>query len=108
MSDRIPKYTAELLVQLDEKVERVTVEDLSAGGWGAMTESRMRTLAFRAGMRAVVDELLEWQAEEEDDGEAPDDSPEPTGLDVQVLDPSGESHIGVASAYLAGAFAPKE
>ena len=101
--DRIPKYTADLLRHLDADTPRVEMGGYSAADWGALTEGQLRAMAYRAGMRALVDELLEWSREETD---AEGDDDEPAGLDVQVLDPGGQPHRGVASSHVAASLYP--
>jgi len=106
----IPKYTYDLLLQLDRDYQLPRLP-LTAEGWQHMDEARARELAFIAGQRALVNLLLEWQEESNRvDGDVEDKvaTSGPTVYDSEfgrVLDPSiaGDPDmepIRVASASL--------
>ena len=106
--DELPKYSADLIEQLDKMISRMHMDGLTAAGWGRIDEGRVRQLAFLAGQRALVDLLLGMQREME---EARGDSSETQDIDTggpelyeRVFDPSGAEHKNVASVHMAGSF----
>lgn len=97
-SSRIPKYTQDLLEELNLSVPKVSIDNYSGKDWERLNNSKVRHLAFLGGMRALVDELLEWQRESTDVG---NEDGESVDLHATILDPSGEAHRGVAPVQLA-------
>ncbi len=102
-NEHIPKFTYDLLEQLDEALPRLPLPS-SEVAWGAMSEAKLRQLAFIAGQRALVDMLLDWQRET--NGETDEDTDRGTGL-VEEQDVYGRvlglnsEHEGVASVSVA-------
>jgi hypothetical protein len=100
--DNIPKYSNELLEQLDLLVEAPKFPD-SAQRACNLTESEIRRGIWMAAQRALVDSLLQLQ-EEGDETQSDSGSPSTESgslLDTPVLDPSGKVRTDVASVYMA-------
>ena len=107
--DSLPKYSADLIAELDAMVHPMNLDGLTARGWGHIDESRVRQLAYVAGQRALVDLLIGMQREVEESSEDKTQSAEThsgeTELYERVFDPSGGEHKNVASVHMAGGFA---
>jgi len=89
--DKLPRYTAELITELDEAIPYTDFPH-TLEGIADLSERAIRRLAFQAGQRALVDDLLTLLNEDTDgnrdnnDGRADggfgggdDDFPAPTG-----------------------------
>ncbi len=100
----IPRLSCDLVEWLDRTIE-VPALPASGGAFADMTEATIRRLAFKAGMRAVVDSLLaEYERAEQEQVDADNEQLHESGdTDPfgQILDPSGEPHQNVASLHLA-------
>jgi hypothetical protein len=105
-NDKIPKFTYDLLKQLDETLPAIPMP-LTEKGWGKLDENTLRQMAFYAGQRALVEMLLEWErvSNEGEDYEDADRGPGLLGDEEtfgRVLGTNAE-HQGVASISVARA-----
>ena len=103
--DPIPRYTADLIAQLEDQVPKpgVTASENTQKYWINMTEAQVRRHAFSAGQRALLDFIKEWQKETEgakadNQDVEPEAQPDPFG---KILDVDGNEHKSVASLHMA-------
>ena len=101
--DKIPKFTYDLLAQLNEALVPISYP-MTGKGWGRLDENSLRELAFYAGQRALVDMLLDWQerTNEGEDGDSDREAGlvEDTNVYGRVLGTNKE-HQGLASISVA-------
>lgn len=64
-NEKLPRYAVELIEQLDVAIPRPRLP-FTEQGWMNLTSNEVTRLAFRAGQRALVDDLVTLM--EEDDG----------------------------------------
>lgn len=69
--ERIPRFSHDLIERLDADTP-VPQLPFTVSGWSELGEDRVRQLAFMSGMRAMVDMLMEWAREEDEDGDDTD------------------------------------
>lgn len=69
--DKLPRYSSDLIDMLDKLIEQPEFPN-TANGWRDLDEPTLRRRAFTAGARSLVDQLLSWRAEEEDDEDVSD------------------------------------
>jgi hypothetical protein len=74
---KIPRYTYDLVEYLDQVVPEVSLDGLPVSEWQQMDEGRVRALAYMAGRRSLVDELVGWREEENADASEESGTPEP-------------------------------
>ena len=67
--DRFPRYSYDLVDFLDAEIHRPTFP-VSANAFANMDAAAVRSAAFTAGARSVVDMLVAWREEEIEDAEA--------------------------------------
>ncbi|MQB00206.1 MAG: hypothetical protein GEU78_07930 [Actinobacteria bacterium] len=81
--DTLPRFSYDLIQWLSDNIEPAEVPQ-TIQGWAKLSneETRMR-LAFKAGARSLVDQLVMWQQEEE--AEASDDG-QPEGEPASISD----------------------
>ena len=84
--DRFPRHSYDLVEFLDGTVNRPSFP-VSANAFANMDDAAIRSAAFTAGARSVVDMLMAWRDEEIEDAEAINGSVE-VGTD-SVSDESG-------------------
>jgi hypothetical protein len=65
--DKLPQYASELIIELD-KVIPVVEFPLTLEGIEDLSERKVRRMAFAAGQRALIDDLL-LMVKEDDDGD---------------------------------------
>ena len=105
----IPRLSYDLIDLLDRSVDKPGLPD-SGRGFGNLSESVVRAIAFDAGFRACVDMLLDMRASDEEEADAALSPPEPDERDpfLAVYGPDGQPHTGVASTHMAGRLAPED
>lgn len=91
---QIPKYSKELIEQLDLEVLHPELPK-SLKGWAGLNEAELRRGAYLAGRRSVVDDLLSAL---EEDNESDDRT---SSQESSVMGYSARSYSGVASPYMA-------
>ncbi len=111
---KVPRYSYDLIDQLDADIIAPTLPE-TLGSWRKMDESELRAAAFMAGQRSLVDLLVSWRTEVEQEvkdalssdsmADGSDDQEEfPFG---KVLGPDGKEHQTVASTYVAARLVPE-
>jgi len=101
----IPRYSYELIALLDLQ-EPTPKFPNSRASVVSMDEGQIRLGIWHAARRALVDELLVLQAEDDDESEAdsrPSTDESSNLLDTPILDPSGSVRKGVAPLHVAPA-----
>lgn len=98
--DKIPTFSSELIEKLDKETP-VPSLPFTVGSWAALDEAKLRQLSFLAGMRAMVDMLVEWSKEEEDGDDSDTGADGERWIAGRITD-SFEKHRKVVSMDLAG------
>ena len=65
LTDKLPKSAYGLIELLDDTVQRPAFPS-HIQGWSALDPDRLRALAFTAGARALVDQLVQQMKEEQE------------------------------------------
>ena len=92
----VPRFTVDLIELLDETTLHPEFPN-TIGGVAGLTEPALRRLAYAAGRRSLVDDLLGAIADEAEDTD--DDAGRPAL--ARVLDTNGREHTELASVHLA-------
>jgi hypothetical protein len=105
MSDKIPRFSYDLIDLLDKETPAVEIP-MTQRSWGQMSESTLRELAFVAGMRAMVDQLVAWKEEIENEqgGDNPDPKDDDRGPFGRVLSNGLSEHRTVPPTIRARRF----
>jgi len=110
--DPIPRYTVDLLDVLDTDIKLTEYADeqrrFTQSYWAGMDDAKVRSKAFVAGQRALLNYLQVWQSETERNKDLVDAEPEedkPTSPFERIFDADGEEHKSVASLHVAGTIA---
>ncbi len=99
----IPRLSYDLLEVLKEMVEAPKLPT-TGSGWGHFNEGEVRRGAFLAGRRSLVEDLLAWQAEDEENAQSRHGTSTGTPggtFGADLLDSGGEPHINVAPPHMA-------